>query len=141
MNNAFRGRTHRIDRPALFSLAIALTFLALTTTPHASAAVGVGGGLPYETWLESLRNSVTGPVAFTLSLVGIVGGGGVLIFGGDLNGFLRTVLFIILVMCLLVGAQNLMSGLFGRGAEIAAVTDAAVAQCKATFAMLDARMA
>lgn len=41
------------------------------------------GSLPYGTWLTSLRNSVTGPVAFTLALVGIVVAGGVLIFGGD----------------------------------------------------------
>jgi type IV secretion system protein VirB2 len=42
----------------------------------------------------------------------------VLIFGGDLNGFFRTLIFIVLVMALLVGAQNIMSTLFARGAVI-----------------------
>jgi type IV secretion system protein VirB2 len=65
-----------------------------------------------------LQNSVTGPVAFSLSLIGIVVAGGVLIFGGDLNGFFRTLIFIVLVMALLVGAQNIMSTLFGKGAVI-----------------------
>jgi len=82
------------------------------------ASVGTGGGLPYETWLTSLQNSVTGPVAFSLSIIGIVVAGGVLIFGGDLNGFFRTLIFIVLVMALLVGAQNIMSTLFARGAII-----------------------
>ena len=81
---------------------------------------GTGGSLPYESWLTNLRNSVTGPVAFALSIIGIVIAGGVLIFGGDLNAFFQTLVFIVLVMALLVGAQNMMGTLFGRGAEIAA---------------------
>jgi type IV secretion system protein VirB2 len=95
-----------------------LLMLWVITPGIAEASVGTGGGLPYETWLTSLQNSVTGPVAFTLSIIGIVVAGGVLIFGGDLNGFFRTLIFIVLVMALLVGAQNIMSTLFARGAVI-----------------------
>lgn len=95
--------------------------------PHAAfAAEGTGGSLPYESWLTNLRNSVTGPVAFALSMIGIVVAGGTLIFGGDLNGFFRSLIFLVLVMALLVGAQNVMSTFFGRGAEIATFGDAAV---------------
>lgn len=85
----------------------------------ALASVGTGGSLPYESWLTSLRNSVTGPVAFTVSIVGIIIAGSVLIFGGDLNGFFRTLVFIVLVMSLLVGAQNFMTTVFGKGAAVA----------------------
>jgi len=67
-------------------------------------------------------------VAFALSIIGIVVAGGILIFGGELNGFFRTLIFIVLVMALLVGAQNMMSTFFGRGAEIAALTDGALHQ-------------
>jgi type IV secretory pathway VirB2 component (pilin) len=96
-----------------------LLFMVWIIIPElAEASVGTGGGLPYETWLTSLQNSVTGPVAFSLSIIGIVVAGGVLIFGGDLNGFFRTLIFIVLVMALLVGAQNIMSTLFARGAVI-----------------------
>ena len=65
---------------------------------------------------------MTGPVAFSLSIIGIVVAGGVLIFGGDLNGFFRTLIFIVLVMALLVGAQNIMSTLFARGAVVTSST-------------------
>jgi type IV secretion system protein TrbC len=93
--------------------------LALLITPEiVNASTGTGGSLPYEPWLVQLQNSVTGPVAFALSLIGIVVAGGVLIFGGDINGFFRTLIFIVLVMALLVGAQNIMSTLFGKGAII-----------------------
>ncbi|MDJ1465912.1 conjugal transfer system pilin TrbC (plasmid) [Nitratireductor sp. GZWM139] len=109
-----------------FGLFAAL-FLVMAVQP-AMASEGTGGSLPYESWLTNLRNSVTGPVAFALSIIGIVVAGGILIFGGELNGFFRTLIFIVLVMALLVGAQNMMSTFFGRGAEIAALTDGAVNQ-------------
>ncbi len=100
--------------PALLMF-IFLTLLLFAN--NALAAVGAGGALPYESWLVNLRNSVTGPVAFTLSIVGIVVAGGILIFGGELNAFFRTLIFIVLVMALLVGANNIMTNLF-QGAVI-----------------------
>jgi len=106
----------------LVNLNVSVWFLLVTLllihTDLVQAAATGGGSLPYEPWLLQLQNSVTGPVAFSLSLIGIVVAGGVLIFGGDLNGFFRTLIFIVLVMALLVGAQNIMSTLFGKGAVI-----------------------
>ena len=93
--------------------------LWLLLNSAAWASEGTGGSLPYEGWLTKLRNSVTGPVAFALSIIGIVIAGGVLIFGGDLNGFFRTLIFLVLVMALLIGAENVMSNFFAKGAEIA----------------------
>ena len=92
--------------------------LTVFTAEHVFASAAAGGGLPYKTWLEGLRNSVTGPVAFSFSLVGIVVAGSVLIFGGDLNGFFRTMVFLVLVMALIIGANNMMSSFFGTGAVI-----------------------
>lgn len=111
-----------------------IAFLA----PDANAAAGTGGGLPYEGWLENLRNSVTGPVAFAISIMGIVIAGAVLIFGGELNGFFKTMVFIVLVMALLVGAQNVMANFFGRGAvidpvQISALTDYTIQSVKTTI--------
>lgn len=100
-------------------LLLALVVLWLLAGSVAWASEGTGGSLPYESWLTSLRNSVTGPVAFALSIIGIVIAGGVLIFGGDLNGFFRTLIFLVLVMALLIGAQNVMGTFFGRGADMA----------------------
>lgn len=117
-----RARAHRtplgLGLPAL--LVLCVLALCLLAPSMAFASEGTGGSLPYEGWLTNLRNSVTGPVAFTLSLIGIVVAGGILIFGGELNAFFRTLIFIVLVMALLVGAQNMMSTFFGRGALIAA---------------------
>lgn len=95
--------------------------MCLSISTKAFAGAGTGGGLPYETWLESIRNSATGPVAYAFGLVGIVVAGGILIFGGDLNGFFRSTLVVVLVMSLLVTANTVMTDLFGTSAEIACV--------------------
>lgn len=113
------GVKSRINRPNWITFWLVLLMLWAILPDAAWASEGVGGTLPYESWLINLRNSVTGPVAFTLSMVGIVVAGGVLVMGGDLSGFFRTLIFIVLVLALLVGAQNMMSNFFGRGAEIA----------------------
>lgn len=109
----------RVEEFASLGCFYSVVILVLFAIPvdQAQATVGAGGALPYETWLVSLRNSVTGPVAFTLSIVGIVVAGGILIFGGELNAFFRTLIFIVLVMALLVGANNVMTNLF-QGAVI-----------------------
>lgn len=125
----------QLDSRLMFYLVAAgLLAFALFSPTLAFASEGTGGSLPYESWLTNLRNSVTGPVAFALAMIGIVVAGGVLIFGGELNGFFRTLIFIVLVMALLVGAQNMMSTFFGRGAEITAVADAVTGQLQAFVA-------
>jgi len=97
---------------------ITITLLLLIFTANSYAGVAGGGGsLPYEPWLMTLRNSVTGPVAFAVSIIGIVVAGSVLIFGGELNAFFRSMIFLVLVMSLLVGANNLFTTLF-QGAVI-----------------------
>lgn len=102
-------------------LLLAVLALCLFSSTEAWASAGTGGNLPYESWLTSVRNSATGPVAYAFGLIGIVVAGGILIFGGDLNGFFRSMLVVVLVMALLVTANTVMSDLFGTSAEIAAV--------------------
>jgi type IV secretion system protein VirB2 len=80
-----------------------------------------GGGLPFDTWFTNIRTSITGPFAYTVSIVGLVGAGAMLIFGGDMNGFLRTLIFIVLVLSFIVAAQNTLSSITGQGAELAAM--------------------
>lgn len=129
MYSPLHFRSGPANRSRIFYLGVMILLALIVIAPHhAMAAEGTGGALPYESWLTNLRTSVTGPVAFALSIIGIVIAGGVLIFGGDLNGFFRSLIFLVLVMALLIGAQNMMSTFFGRGAEIAAVIDGAGAQ-------------
>lgn len=102
-----------------WGVGVLLVLWVLSMPNEVYAAGTAGGGLPYESALTRLRASITGPVAFTLSLIGIVGAAGVLIFGGELTGFLRMMVFLVLLIAILVGAQNVLTTLFAAGAEIA----------------------
>lgn len=100
---------------------LCMLVVCLMLSTEVLAGPGEGGKLPYEGWLTAIRSSATGPVAYAFGIIGIVVAGGILIFGGDLNGFFRTMLVIILVMALLVTANTIMTDLFNTSAEIAAV--------------------
>lgn len=96
----------------------AIVFLLLFIT-HPACASTAGGGLPFDSYLTKIQKSITGPFAFTAAIIGLVGAGATIIFGGEMNGFLRTLLFIVLVLSFLVAAQNTMTAITGKGAEIA----------------------
>lgn len=95
-----------------------VTLLALGS--HVYAAGAGGAGLPWEAPLTTLSNSVSGPVAYGLSILGIVGVGGFLIFaGGMLGDFLRAVLFVVLVISMVIAGKTTLTAFgFAAGAEV-----------------------
>lgn len=108
----------RQKRMALLWMALGGLALMLLLAPDAHASAGTGGGLPYEDWLTKIRQSITGPVAFSISIIAIVAAGAMLIFGGDMNGFMKTLVFIVLVLAFVIAAQNMLSAITGTGAVI-----------------------
>lgn len=109
----------KINRVSTTIILIMCVLIGIAFLPANVMAASTGGGLPWEGPLTTLKNSLTGPVAFTISILGIVGCGAVLIFGGQINDFIRTIIFIVLVAALLVAANNLLSGLgYGNGAVV-----------------------
>lgn len=96
-------------------LFVVLLGLALPDTAFAS---DVGRGLPWETPLQTIRDSITGPVAYAISLMGVVVAGAMLIWGGEINEFVRRIIMLVLVISLIVAASNLLKTLFVSGAMI-----------------------
>lgn len=97
---------------------VVLFFVGIYLHPAMAAATDAGTALPYESWLSDFQKSLTGPVAFAISLIGIVVSGISLILGGgEIRGFARTMVYIVLVMTLLIGANSLMSNFF-NGASL-----------------------
>src|SRR5271165_3349198 len=100
---------------------LVLVFLGVGLVPtHLWAANAGGGGLPWEAPLTTLSNSVSGPVAYGLSILGIVGVGGFLIFaGGMLGDLLRGVLFVVLVIAFVIASKNTLTAFgFTAAAEV-----------------------
>jgi type IV secretion system protein VirB2 len=92
---------------------------AVACHPHLALASSAGGGsLPWDTPLTTLRNDITGPVAFTISLLAMVACGAALVFGGEVNEFIRRLIMVVLVAAFLVGVTNLAQALGITGAIV-----------------------
>ncbi|RUR14249.1 TrbC/VirB2 family protein [Legionella sp. km772] len=114
------NQTFTMNYRSIWILGAIILLLLLIT--HPACASSAGGGLPFDSYLTRIQKSITGPFAFTAAIIGLVGAGATLIFGGEMNGFLRTLLFIVLVLAFLVAAQNTMTAITGKGAEISRPT-------------------
>lgn len=86
--------------------------------PEKAHASTTTTGLEWETPLNKVADSIKGPVAFVISLLGVIGCGAGLIFGGEINEFIRRMIMIVLVISLLLFAGNILSTLFSSGAVI-----------------------
>jgi type IV secretion system protein TrbC len=87
--------------------------ILLLSLGSAEALASTGGGsLPWETPLQTISTSITGPVAYAISLIGIVVAGAMLIWGGEINEFARRVIMLVMVISLIVFASNILSTLF-----------------------------
>ncbi len=96
----------------------ALLVIAVAAHPLAAHAASAGGSLPWDTPLTTLKNDLTGPVAFTISLLAMVACGAALVFGGEINEFVRRIIMLVLVCAFIVGVTNLASALGITGAVV-----------------------
>jgi type IV secretion system protein VirB2 len=92
--------------------------IAVSAHPIAAHAASAGGSLPWDTPLTTLKNDLTGPVAFTISLLAMVACGAALVFGGEINEFVRRIIMLVLVCAFIVGVTNLASALGITGAVV-----------------------
>ncbi|MGE5516182.1 MAG: TrbC/VirB2 family protein [Bacteroidota bacterium] len=105
-----------MTRLPILVVLIALMVMAALDPAFASAAGGPG--LPWEAPLTTLTNSIRGPVAFAISLLGIIVCGALLIWGGEISEFVRRSVMLVLVIALLVLSTNVLSGLFATAAVV-----------------------
>lgn len=99
---------------------LGLAAIALSLAEPALASSG-GGGLPWESPLQQIQQSITGPVAGFIALAAVAIAGGMLIFGGELNDFARRLCFIALVGGILLGSTQIVALFGATGASIGAV--------------------
>lgn len=103
----------KMDKKILLMAAVVFALV-----PQVVLAAAGGGGLPWEGPLTTIQISLTGSVAISIALIAIAVAGGMLIFGGEINNFARTGVYITLVLGLLVMANNVLSSLYAAGATI-----------------------
>jgi len=91
--------------------------LALASNALAYASTSTTG-LPWETPLETVKQSLTGPVAAGISVVGIAAGGMALVFGGELSEFAKRACYAVIATGAIVGAGTLMTTLFSSSSAV-----------------------
>lgn len=97
-----------------------LSLLALMLFLPALAQASSSSGMPWEGPLQKVVDSITGPVAFGISVLAIAVAGLSLAFGGQLDGFVHKLAIIALVVSLIVFAVNVLSAVFGVSSTLVA---------------------
>ena len=110
------GQTDTTTAWALPAL-IALVGATVLQPDIAQAATG-GGALPWDGPLTTLRNDLTGPVAFSIALLAMVAAGAALAFGGEMSQFVRAMIMVVLVAAFITGVVNVASALGIVGAVV-----------------------
>nr|AAP82050.1 putative mating pair formation protein [Stenotrophomonas maltophilia] len=108
-----------LTHPGTRTFLMMLLFLCAAQVMASDAGSGGGGsGLPWEKPIEKIVASISGPVAFGISLLGLIGAGAGLIWGGEMSTFMKTLLYVVLVISLIVFAKGLIGGALFSGASL-----------------------
>jgi len=78
--------------------------------------------MAWEGPLTKVVDSIKGPVAFGISIIAIVAVGTGLLFGGEIGTFMKTALYLALVISLVVFATNILTGAFGLSSTMLLIT-------------------
>ena len=71
-----------------------------------------------ETPLQTLQQSLTGPVALAIGIIGMCITGGMLIFGGELSDFAKRLCYVLLVLGVLLTANTMVPIFFSNATAV-----------------------
>jgi type IV secretion system protein TrbC len=115
--NEMKVFRRRVKWPRLAAHTGLLTLVSLVLSFPASAAVG-GQALPWEAPLTRLQQSLSGPVAGAIAIIGLVAIGVTLVFGGEWNEFARRAVYAVCAIAFIISATALLGSLFAVGAAV-----------------------
>jgi type IV secretion system protein TrbC len=100
--------------PKTVSLLLVATLAILAVIVMSDPAfASSGGGLPWETPLNKVKDSLSGPVALAVGVIAFFAGGAMLVFGGEMTDFARRAALVVLACGFLLGGSNLLTTLYG----------------------------
>jgi len=109
----------RLGRQGVGRFGFQLGVLFALGTSGAFAAE-TGTNLPWEGPLTTLVTSLTGPVAYAISVIAIVALGATLAFaGGEMGETMKRLLHVGIAVCCVVFAAQMMTSFIGQSAEVA----------------------
>jgi type IV secretion system protein VirB2 len=114
--NQMRSYLSKPQRPVRMALMLGI---ALVASEKFAFAAENGTNLPWEGPLTTLVTSLTGPVAYAISVIAIVALGATLAFaGGEMGETMKRLLHVGIAVCCVVFAAQVMSSFIGQAAEV-----------------------
>ena len=95
---------------------ITTTVLAALAAQNAFATGG--GGLPWDSAITTLQSDLTGPVATGISVIAFLAAGVALVFGEELGGIAKKLLYVVLGVSFIVMGDRFMAALGLTGAMV-----------------------
>ena len=89
-----------------------VVMFALLAAPAWGTSTVPGGGLgsmPWDTPLQTVAQSFTGPVALGVAIMGLAVTGCILVFGGEITEFAKRAVYVVMVIAFLISAVSLMN--------------------------------
>ena len=82
------------------------------------AFASTGSGLPWESAFDSIQQSISGPVAGAISVAGIGAAGLTMVFGGELNEWVKRVIYLVGAGALMFGGSTIVSHLYATSGTL-----------------------
>ncbi len=95
--------------------AVVVATPAQATAYSAGSTAGgatVVNGLPYATALSQIKADLSGPTAGILAVLAFVGCGAALVWGGEISGFVKSLIYTAMAASLMVSADALVTNFF-----------------------------
>lgn len=100
----------KINKKELLIVTMAISFMMFANVALASTG---GLNVEYETGLKSLAESITGPVSFYLSIIGMAASGFMVLWGGEISQFVKIACGIVLIVGFIVFSSNVFTSIYG----------------------------
>jgi type IV secretion system protein VirB2 len=106
---------NRLARYSKYVKYVPIAAMLVVTAAAPAFATTTGGnptqGLPWEQPLDTIRTSLTGPVAIAISVIALFAAGAGLVFGDEMSNFVKRVLIGVMSLALLVAGSSFLSNL------------------------------
>ncbi len=98
-------------------ISLAIVIAAIVTTQQARAAVA-GTAMPWEGPLTMIKNSLTGPVAMSVSIIAFVVTGLMLLWGSELEGIAKKIVAVVFAASIAASATTVYLTIFATNGAL-----------------------
>lgn len=104
-------------RAGMIALSVTLT-LVVASEPAFASSGGSGTAMPWEGGLATISNSLQGPVAYAVAIIGFIVAGIGFVIQGEMTGIMKKLVQAVMGIAVLLSVVSLISTFFGVSAAV-----------------------